>query len=102
MGPRSRGRLITVQADLRKPECVQSVQLRFTQERKPARLYQQMPDAHARIVYEGRLPTGHYRLAVRLRCEDARDVDALSRPLEVEADDVQVPLTITSSCGCAS
>lgn len=94
--------MLTVEAELKAPACVQSLAVNLTLNQQPARAFRQVPDAAGRVHYEARLPTGHYRMHVSLRCADRLDVAVVNRPLEVGDDDVQVPLTITSSCGCAS
>lgn len=89
-------------AHLRDPACVQALQIEVTQDQQRMRALSERPPADGRVRYEAQLPAGRYRLTVALECEDLSRVSVLSRPLELQDDDLQVPINVTQTCPCES
>lgn len=100
IGPRSRGRTITVEAPRLERRCVEALAVEITEDGARARAARVQPPPTGPVRWQGRLPTGRYRLGVTLRCDDGAVLPVLSRPLEVGDDDVGVSLRTTGTCGC--
>lgn len=97
IGPRARGRELTVQAELARVEGVDALIVDLYQDRARVRGAQVKPSAPG-VSWQGRLPSGRYRLFVRLRCEDGARREVLERPLELD-EDLTLPVTVTATCG---
>jgi len=100
LGPRAQGRSLTVQARLEAPACVDRLTIDLTRDRERARSVRLQPGLQPEITWEGRLPADRYRLEVALECHDGARVPALSRPVDLEGGDVEIPITVTASCAC--
>ena len=100
LGPKLRGRVLVVEADIRNTTCVEGLSVSMMQEQELIRRVLLRPEHLAHVRDETRLPEGKYRLHAVLRCEDGEVRDVLERPVDIDGDLV-IPFTVTTTCGCA-
>ena len=100
VGPKLRGRIVVVEAEIRNTTCVEGLSVAMKQDQELLRRVLLRPDHGGGLRDETRMPEGKYRMYAALRCEDGEVRDVLERPVEV-TDDLTVAVTVTATCGCA-